>query len=346
MTRRVLPPLLAVAVFVVLAVGAGIWFLTQLDPVRRDAEPQLFTITSGEGVTAIAERLKSQGLVRNAFVFRAYLTLEGLARNLQAGEYQLAASNSTPQIAAALAEGRVVLNETIIQIPEGWSSAQIGQYLDADKHLFPLEAWTQAVSVTDSRVILPDQTFDFLLDKPMTAPLEGYLFPDTYRVRNTAQPADVMNKMLQNFGSKVDANLRAAFQGRGLSTFQAVTLASIIEREVKTDADRHRVADIFLKRLQIGMPLQADATLTYIIGKTSAELTNEDLALDSPYNTYKYPGLPPGPIGNPGLATLRAVANPQPNPYYYFLTLSSGETLYAATLEEHNQNKLRLRQTP
>jgi UPF0755 protein len=202
-------------------------------------------------------------------------------------------------------------------------------------------AFLIAANATDSRTVAPGQNYEFLIDKPQSATLEGYLFPDTYRFYKSATPDQVVQKLLDTFGEKVILPLQDQITESKHTIFQIITLASIIEKEVKSDADRRIAAGIFWKRLELGMPLQSDATVNYITGKQALQPTNADLSTDSLYNTYKYPGLPPGPIDNPSFSAIRAVVNPEETSYLYFLTKPDGTTVFSKTYEEHLANKKR-----
>jgi UPF0755 protein len=181
--------------------------------------------------------------------------------------------------------------------------------------------------------------YKFLTNLPNKANLEGFLFPDTYRFYYDADADDIVRKMLDNFEQKLSPDLASSIEKSGHSLFEIVTMASILEREVKSDADRRQVADIFWRRLKIGMRLQADSTVNYLIDGNSPALSYKDMQLNSTYNTYKYYGLPPGPICNPGLSAITAAINPEPNQYLYFLTDDQSNVHFARTLDEHNKNK-------
>ncbi|MCH7623546.1 MAG: endolytic transglycosylase MltG [Nitrospinae bacterium] len=181
--------------------------------------------------------------------------------------------------------------------------------------------------------------YDFLISRPRSADLEGYLFPDTYRVFRDASIKEIVQKMLDNFDNKISDELMVEIKRQGKTVHDILTLAAIIEKEVVGDKDRKIVADIFYKRLDAGMALQADSTVNYDSGASNARSSAKDLEIDSPYNTYKYRGLPPGPIANPGLSSILAAIYPETNPYWYFLTTPDGEAVYNVTFEEHVEDK-------
>jgi len=161
------------------------------------------------------------------------------------------------------------------------------------------------------------------------------LFPDTYRVFRDASISDIVKKILDNFNQKLTSELRFEIKSQGKNIHQILTLASILEKEVSTDQDRKLVAGIFYKRLELGMPLQADSTVNYVTGKDSSRASAKDLEIDSPYNTYKYRGLPPGPISNPGISSILAAIYPSSNNYLYFLTTPDGQVIYNETHDQH-----------
>ena len=181
--------------------------------------------------------------------------------------------------------------------------------------------------------------YEFLTDAPESASLEGYIFPDTYYIDSQKGVETLIIKSLNNFDQKLSEDIRQEISNQGKTIFEVITLASIVEREVPSLSDKKKVADIFLKRLSADIGLQSDATINYITGKGLTQPSYADLQIDSPYNTYKYRGLPPGPIANPGFDSIIAVVYPASNPYYYFLTTKDGEVIYSRTYEEHLDNK-------
>jgi UPF0755 protein len=176
-------------------------------------------------------------------------------------------------------------------------------------------------------------------DKPDYRGLEGYLFPDTYRIFKGSSPSEVLEKMLDNFDSKLTEEMRLEIERQGKTIYEIVTMASIVEKEVRSEADMKIVAGIFWDRIKYGQPLQSCATLAYILGVNKKQYSLEDTKTDSLYNTYQNKGLPPGPIANPGLRALEATIYPEYTDYNYFLSSSDGETIYSVTYDEHLRNK-------
>lgn len=230
--------------------------------------------------------------------------------------------------------------EVSVTVPEGSDLADLAKIFGKAglvKNEAELYAVTGRPTARDAAPEYSTADFSFLGGKPKGLSLEGYIFPDTYRFFADSSPAEIVKKMLDVFEART-AELRTETVA-GLNFHEALTLASILEKEVKSDNDRRKVADIFLRRIKAGMGLQADSTVNYATGKSSLFTSSSDRDSDNLWNTYKYRGLPPGPIGNPGLAAIRAVLNPDPNDFWYFLTAPDGTVYYAKTLEEHNANK-------
>jgi len=316
---------LKLAVVAVLAVSAGAYWLYQLDlrPVSSTGKSQEFTIASGERPTVVATQLKAAGLIRSRNSFITYLNLHGLRAAVKAGSYSLAPSDSAAKIADIITSGKNLANRLVI--PEGYRLTQIEDL-----------AAGHGISKADfAAAVRAPHTQAFLSGRPAGVDLEGYLFPDSYAVDGQTTATALVNTMLDDFGQRVGPQYAAAFAGEGLTLHQGLTLASIVEREVNKPADRPIVAQIFLKRFHLGMPLGSDVTTQYASDLAGVPF---NLALDSPYNTRKNAGLPPGPICSPGLGALDAVAHPAATDYLYFLAGSDGVTYYATTLAEHNTN--------
>ena len=316
---------LKLAVVAVLAVSAGAYWLYQLDlqPVSSTGKSQEFTIASGERPTVVATHLKAAGLIRSRNSFITYLNLHGLRAAVKAGSYSLAPSDSTAKIVDIITSGKNLANRLVI--PEGYRVSQIEDL-----------AASHGISKADfEAAVRAPHTQAFLSGRPAGVDLEGYLFPDSYAVDGQTTATALVNTMLDDFGQRVGPQYAAAFAAEGLTLHQGLTLASIVEREVNKPADRPIVAQIFLKRFHMGMPLGSDVTTQYASDLAGMAF---NLNLDSPYNTRKNAGLPPGPICSPGLGSLDAVAHPAATDYLYFLAGSDGVTYYANTLAEHNVN--------
>ncbi len=357
--RRNIIPLIAVAVAGVLfAMGiVAAWEAVQKpdvllnevvsrfdNPVRPgDSTPRSFAVRKGESAAQISERLQSEGLIGDARMFRWMADLEGRAGDLAAGEYELYPGMKPSEILAVLAGGKTKPSE-MVTIPEGWRSEEIAARVasrgvgSADQFVAVVRKGQSALSVLSSR--------------PDGASLEGYLFPDSYAIDSKTTPESLANRMLEQFDARFTTEMREKAAQQGMTIHQVVTLASVIEREAVKPEERPLMAGVFYNRLKEGMLLQTDPTVQFAVATGSPdslkrygwwkqELTAEDLAIDSPYNTYRYAGLPPGPICNPGLASLRAAVEPEATDYLYFVAKLDGSHAFATTLEEHNANVAR-----
>lgn len=318
--------LLLPALFVIIALAAagGYWtYQYGLRPAAASGPAQRFVVRTGESAPTVATHLKKQGLIRHRDAFITYLNLHGLRSRLQAGTYSLEPTLSGQAIANILVQGRAVSDHLVI--PEGYRLAQIREL-----------AIGQGISGKDFDAALQaPHTQSFLASKPPAANLEGYLFPDSYRVNSAITAKMIVDTMLDTFGKRVGPEYVQAFAAQGLSLHQALTIASLVEREVSIEADRPIVAQIFLKRYRTGMPLGSDSSVQYIADQSG---TPFNLDVNSPYNTRKFTGLPPGPIGSPGLSSLDAVAHPAHTDYLYFLSGNDGKTYFAKTFAEHERN--------
>jgi len=274
---------------------------------------KLFLIERGENLFQIAENLEKEGLIKNKFLFDLYIFIKGAQRKLQAGEYFLSPSESIDRIAEKIISGDIT--KIVVTIPEGWTQKQIEERIGLK---------------------LPGEN------------LEGFLFPDTYQFPLRVSGEEVVKKMRDNFDKKL-APYRNEISGAGLTISEIITMASLLEKEVKTKEDKEIVSGILWKRLENNVPLQVDATITYILRyKTTnpegvaprpygARISKEDLQIDSPYNTYKYLGLPLGPICNPGLDSILAAMYPEDSGFWYYLSPWDDEgTIFSETLEKHN----------
>ncbi len=298
-----------------------------------------FSVMAGDTIGSIADHLASQQVIRYPSLYRVYGWIDSRAKRPIIGSYELHAGMSFRSLARLLSEGpeRKEATATII---EGWTVDQEAAYLSDEKGVSSTATVALIGRSVDHAPFDPHlrSEFSFLRDLPPERSLEGYLFPETYRAWQDELPGSLVQKQLDEFKKRFgDATVGP--DSAPLKTLDdVVVLASIIEKEVRDPKDRKIVAGIFLRRLKEGIGLQSDATLSYALG-SGARATNVDLSSSSPYNTYKYRGLPPGPICNPSETAIDAVLHPTLTDYRYFLTDKNGNVLYAATLEEHIRNR-------
>lgn len=319
-----------IVVFILLGFGGFIWWNSAIKPVSTTKESKSFVIAKGSGTTQIANKLQKEGLIKSALAFRFYVQLTGRQNKVQAGEYDLSPSVSLIEIVDELTKGP---RELWVAIPEGLRREEV-----ADKFASGLQKSPQDKTIFTTQFLTLSQG------------KEGMLFPDTYLFPKTASASAVVSSMTNTFDKRFDSKLRTDMESQGLTLNQVLTLASILERETVTDEERPMVADILVKRWKADWPLQADATVQYAMANVRCKnpasceswwprpITAADLEITSPYNTYKFPGLPPAPIASPGLSSIKAVIYRQVNAYWFYLHDSKGEIRYAETLEEHNAN--------
>lgn len=311
----------------IIALVISVFILTGIcNSYRQIPENEkLFSVSSGENVFAIAKNLEQQELVRSHLFFEIAVTLKGGLNRLQAGNYYLSQTMSPLVIADKIINGDVA-KKTLI-IPEGWTIKDINDYLKAENLIKGNEFFD---------VLVKDYSLDFpfLKGKPDGLDLEGYLFPDTYYLKMTDGSEILIRKMLGNLDQKLNPNLRSEISRQKRTIFEIINMASLLEKEVLETADKKVVAGILWKRIELGMYLNVDSSLVYALGR---KISGLDTKIDSPYNTYKHKGLPPGPISNPGLDSILAAIYPEKSPYLYYLSTPDGETIFSKTLEEHNR---------
>lgn len=298
-------------------------------PASKENKEVEFVIKSGESVRSIAKRLEEEKVIRNDFPFLVYLKLKGIAGDLKAGVYRLSPTNTPKEVIDILTNGKVASKK--ITIPEGWTIKEMGQYLEKQGIVTQIEFEAATKQKYD---------FEFLKDLPAGASVEGFLFPDTYQIPYNANSEEIVRRMLENFDSKLTADMRRMINASGYNTYEVITLSSIVEKEVFKPVDRKVVAGIFLNRLNEGMKLQSDVTVNYTLDKAKEGITYEDIKIDTPYNTYVVSGLPFGPVGSPGIDSIWAVLSPEFTEFRYFLT-AEGTTYYSKTLDEHEEKKAR-----
>lgn len=318
--------LLTIILIILASLGGGyLWYNQQLLAVDPESD-ELVAVEIQQGSTAdqVGELLEDNGIIRSKMAFMIYTYLSDVRGALQAGKYRLSPADSTETIVGHISSGLV--DEFSLTFLPGATLAdhkevirQAGYSVDEIEEAFSL-------------------TYDspLLADKPATADLEGYIYGETYNFTGDATVADILERTFDEFYSVVQANdLEESFSEQGLTLYQGITLASIIQREVPSAADQRQVAQVFYKRLAEDMPLGSDVTYQYIADKLGVE---RDINIDSPYNTRRYKGLPPGPIASPGLTALLAVAEPAEGDYLYFVSGDDDINYFSRTYEEHEAN--------
>ena len=302
----------------------------------------MVTVKAGATTKEVAASLKRAGVVMGEGGYRLYGYLNGAARRPVAGVYRVQPGMSYRSLAEVFALGPA-RREGTARIIEGWTVRDEQAYLVKEKGVDPQKMTALMGASLDEHAFDPVLRRDFPFLQPLSAKrsLEGYLFPDTYRIWEDQLPEGLVRKQLAEFSERYATATVTEAMAPLKTLDEAVILASIVEKEVRGADERRTVAGIFLRRLREGMALQSDATLHYLTQSGRSQASSDDLSLDSPYNSYKYRGLPPGPIGSPGQTALDAVFNPEPTPYRYFLTDKEGNVLYGRTFEEHIQNRRR-----
>ncbi len=322
-----------VVIALVVAAGGFAWLVTRVNEPYKGYEgsEQFVEVPTGSGVASIARRLADAGVVRDAVSFRYAVWLIGGSRALKAGEYRFDRPLTAGEVARKIARGEVYLRQ--ITFREGLTIRDMAAVFEKEG-FGTRKAFIDAASSAELIRSLD----------PAAADLEGYLFPDTYALPRRATAETLVEMMVSRFHKQVGGELAERAAGAGMNVHEAMTLASIVEKETGKADERPLVAAVYANRLKIGMGLQCDPTVIYALqraGRDIKNLTREDLQYDSPYNTYRYAGLPPGPIASPGKASIDAALQPAAVPYLYFVSRNDGSHAFATTLEEHNKNVFR-----
>lgn len=330
-TRRVWPRRLliiaGIGILLLIAATATVRYVynQNLKPISSSTVVKSIEIKEGATAEQIAVQLEEAGLIRSAWAFKLYISSKEVRNALQAGIYELTPSQGIPEIVAQLTHGKIATN-LVTLLP--------GQRIDQIRTRLKQEGFKDK-QVASALNPANYQGHPALVDKPPAASLEGYLYPDSYQKTGTTDPSIIVSAALDEMEDKLTPSVRSAFAKQGLSTYEAIILASIIEKEVSNQGDRNQVAQVFLKRLKIGMALQSDATASYgaiLDGKSASS------NYDSPYNTYLHKGLPPTPISNVTESSLKAVAFPADTDWLYFVSGDDGTTHFAKTLDVHESN--------
>lgn len=315
--KKLIFPLIIIATLFIVALFGFVWWGGATKAPSKEEVSKRVVINKGASASQVANKLKTEGVIKNAFAFRLYTQVTNNSKKIPPGQFTIPVNLNVKRVVGKLLDGP---DELWVTIPEGLRREQVVEKLISSLEFSGEEA-----------VIFRQQ---FLASSKSQ---EGFLFPDTYLFPRDADSAAVVNKMTDTFNSKV-SNIN---DNNSLTLQQTVTLASLIERETINDNERPLVAGIILKRLEAGWPLQIDASVQFIIGDSSEWwpiLTRDDLEVNSQYNTYKFPGMPPGPIASPGVSSLEAAFSPESSDYWYYIHDPEGTIHYAETLSQHNSN--------
>ncbi len=324
---------LIIAGFLLLGFGAGFAVMNQLQPVGNSSRVVLVDIAEGSSLSEVAERLHRQKLIKSDWAFVWMGRLLGSARKIIPGEYELHGGMDSSTILKKIIKGEVL--QHTVTIPEGFSMSQIAGLLHEQR----LADRDEFLRCTRDPAFI--QTLSLSVDN-----LEGYLFPDTYRFARHVKPERLIEAMVARFKQTVSEEDRGRAVELDLSLHQVMTLASVIEKETARPDERTLISGVFHNRLEKDIPLQSDPTVIYAVHEFDGNLRKKDLSIDSPYNTYRVVGLPPGPIANPGRAAIHAALYPEATEYLYFVSRNDGSHKFSTTLAEHNRavRKYQLRQ--
>jgi len=303
--------IISIICFLIFCFGVFTWQGIYLAKDKNSQIKKSFLIEKGQGIEEISFNLQKENLIKSRWSFLVYVFFRRDSKRLKAGEYLLSSTQTIPEIVQIFVSGDAIKEK--ITIIEGWNIRDISWYF-LNKGMFQVEELYELKN------------------------WEGYLFPDTYEIKKGDTLEEIIKKMLDNFDRKLTTELQKEIENQGKTIFEIVTMASLIEKEVRTLEDKELVSGILWKRLKNNIPLQVDATITYITGKRTSKIPKEDLEIDSPYNTYKYKGLPFGPICNPGMESILAAIYPFGSDFWYYLSTPE-KTIFSKTLEEHNLAK-------
>jgi len=300
-----------------------------------NSEKKTVLIEKGNNALVVGEKLSNADVITGKYFLVYYLWKNNQLHDLVAGVYTFSSGLKIPEVVRMITGGETTSTAIPITFPEGWTVKQMAERLDANGF-----SGSDFLTISNNPTKELRDKYKFLSDLPKGKSLEGYLFPDTYYFAKDASAQDIVEKMLKNFDAKISEVMSADMATQKKSLFDVITMASIVEGEVKTDGDRKIVAGIFYNRLEAGMSLGSDATLEYALGTNKFQHSLAETKTDSLYNTYLYKGLPPGPVSNPGINSIIAAINPADTQYVYFLTdPRTGNTAFAKNFEQHITNK-------
>ncbi|MDO3409036.1 endolytic transglycosylase MltG [Saccharibacillus sp. CPCC 101409] len=332
--------LVGLLILLLLAASAAAFVYISLRPVPASDQPVAFKVAEGTGTAEIADGLEQEGLIRSALLYKIYLKLENEGSSFRPGKHEILPGSDYAAITAVLNGGEGMQRKSVkVTIPEGFTIKQIADRLHEAGGWDAKTIRQLARQPEKFADVLPGEIPD---DPKPTYALEGYLFPDTYEFEPDATEEDVVRRLVQETSGKLKSipDFDNLLKRRGLTVHQLLTVASLVEREAVVDSERALIAGVIDNRLNDPMKLQIDATVQYALGEQKERLLYSDLEIDSPYNTYKYEGLPPGPIASPSLKSIEAALRPEKSDYFFYVTKKdgSGEHLFAETYAQHEQN--------
>lgn len=343
--RRIVFVTAIVAILLIGAVGGGGYYYIKsaLKPVDENSKKSInVTIPIGSSTTGIGKILEDEGVIKDARIFKYYVKFKNES-GFMAGDYKMNPSMTIPEIISSLKTGKVMQNVVMkITIPEGKQLSQIAGIIAEKTQQDQEQIFKQ---LNDKEFIkkmmgkYPDVLSEEILNEKVKYPLEGYLFPATYPFYSEKPTVEEIVTVMLTKTKAVLGEFKGQMEEKEMSTHQVMTMASLIEEEATEKVDRDKIASVFYNRIEDGMMLQTDPTVLYSHGEHKDRVLYEDLEIDDPYNTYKYTGLPPGPIANPGVMSIEATLAPADTDDLYFLATSTGEVLFSKTLEEHNRKK-------
>lgn len=322
---------------VALAVGLGTVQGVLFQPMSDTSEAAsfVFEIRPNQSLRSVSRALVSAELARSAIILEAYGRSRELQTRLQAGRYLVAPTMAPAEILAKIASGDAVFDEIVITVPEGWSLNDIELHLE-EMGLFSKERFAQAAVMQDGY-----RDFELVSALEDDTILDGYLFPDTYRIFEDSTPESIVRRMLQNFERRLTPEIREQVEASEMTLHEVLTLASIVQKEATDAGEMRDVAGVFSNRLRDRIRLESDATVNYVLGTSKRQPTFADTEVQHPYNTYENYGLPPGPIGNPGIDAILATLNPARHEYFFFLHPLGQPIVLSRTFQEHLDNKAR-----
>ncbi|MCP1355392.1 endolytic transglycosylase MltG [Aneurinibacillus migulanus] len=336
--RKIMKIAFGILLLFALGVGGVAYYIWNgLQPVAAEkGQKKIVEIPPSSSLNKIGNILEDNKLIKDARLFSLYAKINGKGTDIKAGKYQLTTGQSIDELLKKMSDGDVYKDTITVTIPEGYTVEQIAARLE-QKGLGKKDTFLKEVN---SGVFPQEIVKSIPADKRIKYRLEGYLFPDTYEFKKGTTEHQIIERMLERFEDVWKTEWDGQLKQHNLTRHQAVTLASIVEREVRSDDERSKVAGVYFNRLAQQMPLQADATVQYLFGKQKERVMHSDLKQDSPYNTYKVKGLPPGPIASPGEAALQAVTKADKHKFLFYVTKKdgTGQHYFAATYQEHLKN--------